>query len=128
MANTDVARFFEAAYNDRDLQGALHAALCKLAPEVIVEMAATKGYKFTSEDLQEAASKPADHELTDQEMAAVAGGGIVPAASRRFRISRIEFLGRHAYGLRNETALTRRLGRRALPPSPPSHHERQPSA
>jgi predicted ribosomally synthesized peptide with nif11-like leader len=78
MANTDVARFFEAAYNDRDLQGALHAALCKLAPEVIVEMAATKGYKFTSEDLQEAASKPADHELTDQEMAAVAGGGIVP--------------------------------------------------
>ena len=78
MANTDVARFFEAVYNDRDLQGALHAALCKLAPDVIVELAATKGYKFTSQDLQEAASKSADHELTDQEMAPVAGGGIVP--------------------------------------------------
>jgi predicted ribosomally synthesized peptide with nif11-like leader len=78
MANTDVARFFEAVYNDKDLQGALHAALCKLAPEVIVEIAATKGYKFTSQELQEAASPSADRELSDQKMAAVAGGGIVP--------------------------------------------------
>jgi len=78
MANTDVARFFEAVYNDKDLQGALHAALCKLAPEVIVEIAAAKGYKFTSQELQEAASPSADRELSDQKMAAVVGGGIVP--------------------------------------------------
>lgn len=78
MANTDVARFFEAVYNDKDLQGALHVALCKLAPEVIVEMAATKGYQFTSQELQEASSLSGNRELSDREMAAVAGGGIVP--------------------------------------------------
>jgi predicted ribosomally synthesized peptide with nif11-like leader len=78
MANNDVAQFFEAVYNDKDLQGALHAALCKVAPDLIVEIAGVKGYKFTNQDLQEASSKSNDRELTHQEMAAVSGGAIVP--------------------------------------------------
>jgi predicted ribosomally synthesized peptide with nif11-like leader len=51
MSKNAVAQFFSDVYKDRKLQGALHYALAKSAPDVVVEIAKEKGYSFTSEDL-----------------------------------------------------------------------------
>jgi|SRR2546429_235345 len=51
MSTNAVAQFFADVYKDRKLQGALHYALAKSAPDVVVEIAKEKGYSFTKEDL-----------------------------------------------------------------------------
>ena len=53
-AKQGVGQFFEKVYNDKGLQGALNAALCKVAPEAVVEIAKSKGYQFSKEELESA--------------------------------------------------------------------------
>jgi predicted ribosomally synthesized peptide with nif11-like leader len=114
MSNPNVAQFFETVYNDKSLQGALNTALCNIAPEVVVEIAAAKGFKFTTQDLKLAIgsagettqisraalatnfwgsifgnlmSKAADHELSDEEMTSVVGGVLPVADNPSFRLT-----------------------------------------
>ena len=58
--NQDIARFFENVYNDKGLQGALNTAICKVAPEVVVEIAATQGLKFTAQEVRDAVGGATD--------------------------------------------------------------------
>jgi predicted ribosomally synthesized peptide with nif11-like leader len=60
MPKPNIALFFESVYNDRPLQGALHAALCNVAPEVVVEIAAKRGFDFSVQDLQQTLADSAE--------------------------------------------------------------------
>jgi predicted ribosomally synthesized peptide with nif11-like leader len=60
MPKPNIALFFETVYNDRPLQGALHAALCNVAPEVVVEIAAKRGFDFSVQDLQQTLADSAE--------------------------------------------------------------------
>jgi hypothetical protein len=63
MAKNSVAQFFATVYNDKSLQGALHFALAKSAPNVVVEIAKKKGFEFSSDEAElgpsPAAARPA---------------------------------------------------------------------
>ena len=82
MPKPTVALFFETVYNDRSLQGALHAALCNVAPETVVEIAAKRGFDFSVQDLQQT--------LTESSGSAGAGE---KALATRFWSKIIEGLG-----------------------------------
>lgn len=68
MATNAIADFFAAVYNDTELQGALHAALVKAAPAVVVEIARQKGFEFSADELTAL--------LDDAALAGVVGGVI----------------------------------------------------
>jgi predicted ribosomally synthesized peptide with nif11-like leader len=72
MASKSVGQFFEQVYNDKALQGALNAALVAVAPDAVVEIAKTKGFQFSKDELRSATGGKG--ELSDQELGGVAGG------------------------------------------------------
>jgi predicted ribosomally synthesized peptide with nif11-like leader len=72
MAKQSVGQFFEKVYNDKGLQGALNAALCAVAPDAVVEIAKSKGFQFSKDEL--AAATGGRGELSDQDLGGVAGG------------------------------------------------------
>lgn len=73
MAKEDVARFFATVYENKSLQGSLNGALASAAPDVLTEIANSKGFKFTKDELA-AVMAPQGGELSDADMDAVAGG------------------------------------------------------
>ena len=69
-----VSQFFEQVYNDKSLQGALIAALCKAQPEAVMEIAKKKGHEFNKEDLEATVFGAQKGELSDKDLAGVSGG------------------------------------------------------
>jgi predicted ribosomally synthesized peptide with nif11-like leader len=72
MASKSVGQFFEKVYNDKALQGALNAALVAVAPDAVVEIAKSKGFQFSKDELK--SSTGGSGELSDKELGNVAGG------------------------------------------------------
>ena len=73
MAKEDVSRFFATVYENKSLQGSLNGALASAAPDVLTEIAKSKGFNFSKEELA-AVMAPQAGELSDSDMEAVAGG------------------------------------------------------
>ncbi len=73
MSQEAVASFFTQVHSDKSLQGALHFALAKSAPEVIVEIARQQGHSFTADDLA-SVLEPAGAEVAEAELEDVVGG------------------------------------------------------
>jgi predicted ribosomally synthesized peptide with nif11-like leader len=74
MAKQSVAKFFASVYSDKALQGALHYALAKASPDVVVDIAKKKGFDFTPADLT--AALGGTGELSEAELSGATGGAI----------------------------------------------------
>jgi predicted ribosomally synthesized peptide with nif11-like leader len=81
MADSPVAKFFAEVYKDRSLQGALHHALVRSAPDVVVEIAKKKGFQFSSKDLAAAMEGgQKSGELSEESLSGAVGGAVLSAA------------------------------------------------
>lgn len=101
MAKQDVAKFFASVYEDKSLAGALHYALAKTAPNLIVEIAKSKGYNFTNAEIDQLLG--GGGQLSDQDLAQVSGGAFNlvrnSALSSNIWSSVRSGLGDNAFGL-----------------------------
>ena len=75
-----VAKFFADVYSNRSLQGALHYALAKANPEVVVEIAKQKGYKFSGSELA-SVIEGGKGELSDAALDGAVGGALSLSAT-----------------------------------------------
>ena len=82
MSNKDVAQFFATVYKDKGLQGALNFALAQANPEVVVEIAKQKGFKFSGADLTATLAASSSGELSESELSGAVGGAATLTASR----------------------------------------------
>lgn len=76
-----VAKFFADVYQSRSLQGSLHYALAKANPDVVVEIAKQKGYKFTGAEL-EAVIEGGKGELSEAALEGAVGGALSLSAAK----------------------------------------------
>jgi predicted ribosomally synthesized peptide with nif11-like leader len=76
-----VAKFFADVYQNRSLQGALHYALAKANPDVVVEIAKQKGYKFSGAEL-ESVIEGGKGELSDAALDGAVGGALSLSAAK----------------------------------------------
>jgi|SRR6476646_2341136 predicted ribosomally synthesized peptide with nif11-like leader len=90
MAQDDIKQFLDEIRKDAALQAQL-----KTQPDshsffdAVARLAAERGYNFSSEELKTylAAPKSSSEELTDAELAAVAGGGLIEMIKGMLTIS-----------------------------------------
>ncbi|MCG9891965.1 MAG: Nif11-like leader peptide family natural product precursor [Thermosynechococcaceae cyanobacterium MS004] len=75
MSTESVTQFFEAVYNDKELQGALNYALVKTSPDALIAIAQEKGFSFNKADLDA---------VGGDELSAEALDGVVGGAASSF--------------------------------------------
>jgi len=76
-----VAKFFADVYSNRSLQGALNYALAKANPDVVIEIAKQKGYKFSGSDL-ESVIEGGKGELSEAALEGAVGGALSLSAAK----------------------------------------------
>lgn len=72
MSQEAVIQFFDAVYQNKELQGQLNYGFATAAPKAVIQIAQDNGYSFAASDLKAALDKQV--ELTDRQLDAVAGG------------------------------------------------------
>lgn len=73
MSEQNVVKFFNQVEQESTLKQKVQAAANK---EELLKLAQESGYSFTSEDIKAVAEKAESDELNEEELEAVAGGGI----------------------------------------------------
>lgn len=72
MSQQSVIQFFDAVFQNKQLQGQLNYGIAEFAPEILLQIAKENGYSFLTEDLKAVLEKQT--ELSDKQLEAVAGG------------------------------------------------------
>lgn len=72
MSQESVIQFFDAVFQNKQLQGQLNYEVAKSAPNALIQIAQENGYSFSTEDLKTVLEAQA--ELSDKQLEAIAGG------------------------------------------------------